>query len=313
MHFKNRKERGSYMTKNYEKTERKLLSPKLDVVFQALFGEEGNENITKDFLESVLKKKITEIDLSKNVMLRRNGEKDKLGILDVAVKINNNENCDIEIQMTNEKDIVERILFYWSKMYIKSINKGEEYSKLEKAIVILISNNNIKQLKEIEKYHAEWKIIETESKKVILTNKLEIHIIELSKIKEEEAIRNKDRLLDWLMFLNNPESEEVEIKMEENKNLKEAKEKLNKISEDEKMQQLAWWRQKAIYEENTRINGAIREGKEEGREEGRKEGIIEGEKKMQIEIAKKLLRENLSLDIIERSTGLRKEEIENLK
>ena len=166
-----------------------------------------------------------------------------------------------------------------------------------------------KKYEKTERYHTEWKIIETENEKVILTDKLEIHIIELSKIREEETMQNKDRLLDWLMFLNNPESEEVEIKMENNKNLKEAKEKLNKISEDEKMQQLAWWRQKAIYEENTRINGAIREG----REEGRKEGRIEGEKKKQLEIAKKLLRENLSLDIIERATGLRKEEIENLK
>ena len=28
----------------------KLLSPKIDVVFQALFGEEGSERITKEFL-----------------------------------------------------------------------------------------------------------------------------------------------------------------------------------------------------------------------------------------------------------------------
>lgn len=45
--------------------ETKTLSPKLDVVFQALFGEIGNERITKGFLETILKRKIESIDLSK--------------------------------------------------------------------------------------------------------------------------------------------------------------------------------------------------------------------------------------------------------
>lgn len=38
-----------FQSETEEKT--KLLSPKLDVVFQALFGEIGNERITKKFLE----------------------------------------------------------------------------------------------------------------------------------------------------------------------------------------------------------------------------------------------------------------------
>lgn len=42
--------------------ETKTLSPKLDVVFQALFGEIGNERITKGFLETILKRKIESID-----------------------------------------------------------------------------------------------------------------------------------------------------------------------------------------------------------------------------------------------------------
>ena len=37
-------------TKEKSKKKEKLLSPKLDVVFQVLFGEKGSENITKNFL-----------------------------------------------------------------------------------------------------------------------------------------------------------------------------------------------------------------------------------------------------------------------
>ena len=47
------------------KNEQPLLSPKIDVVFQALFGEVGNEHITSKFLEAILQEKITSIDLSR--------------------------------------------------------------------------------------------------------------------------------------------------------------------------------------------------------------------------------------------------------
>ena len=63
-----------------QKEKRKLLSPKLDVVFQALFGEVGNERITKKFLEAILDKKLEEVDLSRNIVLRRENPKDKMGI-----------------------------------------------------------------------------------------------------------------------------------------------------------------------------------------------------------------------------------------
>ena len=45
--------------------------PKMDIIFQAIFGEVGSENITKDFLEKILKRKIEKISLDKNPILRR--------------------------------------------------------------------------------------------------------------------------------------------------------------------------------------------------------------------------------------------------
>ena len=127
--------------------------------------------------------------------------------------------------------------------------------------------------------HTKWKILETKNKQKILTDKLEIHIIQLDKLKEN--IKNiNDNLLDWLMFLENPKSERVIKKMDENKALKEAKQKLDKLSEDGKMQQLAWWREKAVYEENTR-----KREEEEVRklkiqiDEGKKQ-LNEGQKKL---------------------------------
>ena len=206
----------------------KILSPKLDIVFQALFGEEGSERITKSLLQAILNEEITEIDLSKNPILRREQIEDKLGILDIVARINNKENCDIELQIVKQEDIIERILYYWSKMYIRSIKKAENYEKLEKTIIILISDKKIEKIKELEEYHTQWKIIENKSRKKILTDKFEIHIIEIEKIGKNKENEN-DKLEDWIYFLKNPESERVKKKMEENGAIKEAKEKLDQI------------------------------------------------------------------------------------
>ena len=277
----------------------KILSPKLDIVFQALFGEEGSERITKSLLQAILNEEITEIDLSKNPILRREQIEDKLGILDIVARINNKENCDIELQIVKQEDIIERILYYWSKMYIRSIKKAENYEKLEKTIIILISDKKIEKIKEIEEYHTQWKIIENKSRKKILTDKFEIHIIEIEKIGKNKENDN-DKLEDWIYFLKNPESERVKKKMEENGAIKEAKEKLDQISKDEKMQQMAWWREKAILEENTRTNSAYKKGEQAGKKE------------QAIETAKKMKDKNMQVELIAEITGLTKEEIDNL-
>ena len=276
----------------------KRYPPKMDIIFQAIFGEVGSENITKDFLEKILKRKIEKISLDKNPILRRELKDDKLGVLDIVTELDGKEKCNIEMQLIDKNNIIERMLYYWSKMYTKQIKAGDDYKKLEKTIVILIADFNIKGLEEVE-YHSTWKIIETNSvKKLILTDKFELDIIELLKIKGRE--NEKDQLLDWLIFLENPESERVTRKMEENENLKEAVEKLDRISEDEKMQRIIELREKAIRDEHAIYAKGVDDGLEKGARE------------KQIEIAKKLLKAKVEMEVIIETTGLTKEEIEKL-
>ena len=272
----------------------KRYPPKMDIIFQAIFGEVGSENITKDFLEKILKRKIEKISLDKNPILRRELKDDKLGVLDIVTELDGKEKCNIEMQLIDKNNIIERMLYYWSKMYTKQIKAGDDYKKLEKTIVILIADFNIKGLEEVE-YHSTWKIIETNSvKKLILTDKFELDIIELLKIKGRE--NEKDQLLDWLIFLENPESERVARKMEENENLKEAVEKLDRISEDEKMQRIIELREKAIRDEHAIYAKGVDDGIEKGI----------------MKIAKSMLKKGMNVSDIIEITGLTKEEIEKL-
>lgn len=292
----------------------KTLSPKLDVVFQALFGEVGNESITKGFLETILERKIDSIDLSRNPILRREFKDEKLGVLDIIAKLDENEICNIELQIVDKKNIIERILYYWSRLYSRQIKSGEYYKILQKAIVILITDFKLENLEELD-YHSRWKIMEDkQGKKIILTQKLEIDIIELLKIIGKE--KEQDNLLDWLYFLENPKSERVTEKMKENENLKEAVKKLDNLSEDEKMQRIADLRQKAIMDEKAiyekGLEVGIEKGMKEGIQRGIEKGIMEGSQKEKIEIAKKMLELKIDIETIAKATGLTEQEIEKI-
>ena len=101
--------------------------------------------------------------------------------------------------------------------------------------------------------------------------------------------------------------------MEENEGVKKAKEELDEISQSEHEAYLAELRLKYIRDKNAEMAFAKDEGYELGIEEGKKQGFVQGKKNTQIEIAKKLLQENIDLKIIISITGLSEDEIKSLK
>jgi predicted transposase/invertase (TIGR01784 family) len=109
----------------------------------------------------------------------------------------------------------------------------------------------------------KWRIREDEDTEIILTDALEIHIIELSKTKREYEPNKENRKVQWVMFLNNPNTEEVEKIMEENKEIKEAVVEVHKMSKDEKIRKLAELREKAIMDEKEIYSTGYNKGKRE--------------------------------------------------
>lgn len=275
---------------------RRILQPKNDIVFQTLFGR-GRENITKAMLEDILKIKIHKIDLDKNKDLLNDRKEQKNGRVDVRAVINDNVECDIEIQLATHEKMMEKFLYYWAKMYVANLKVGNDYRKLRKTISIIIAGEEIEQFKEISKAHTKWQLREEKYQKVILTEFCEFHIIELSKAIQEYQNNKQDEMLQWMIFLDNPENKEVAQIMDENEDIKEAKEELDKISQDE----ILW--KEALDIEITRM------GNEQRMYEARRDGKKEGK----LETAKKLLEAGISLEVIAEATGLTKEEIMNNK
>ena len=275
-----------------------LLDPKMDFVFKNIFGSEKNSKILISFLNATLKPKdlITSVEI-KNTDLNKGYIEDKFSRLDVKATTSNEEIINIEIQLKNEYNRIKRSLYYWSKLYSEQLNEGEDYSILKRTICINILN--FKYLK-TRKFHSAYRLKEIYSNEE-LTDVAEIHFIEIPKL--EDCYDEKDMLVPWIEFLKDPESEKVrnlEMSIEE---IRQAKDELIKMSNDDTQRELYEMRAKTLKDKISALNEAERKGIQKG--------IQEGEKKKAIEIAKSLL-DVLDVQTISLKTGLSVDEINKL-
>ena len=286
---------------------RRLLIPKTDVVFNRLF-QKGNENIAKNFIQTIIKEKIKTIDLDKDRNISDEFIEKKVGIVDFKATLNDNTVCHMEIQLMDQYNIEKRALFYWSRIYSRQLNKGEDYDNLQKTISIIVLDYELKKLAS-EKYYTKWQIIEAQNRKLVLTEDFELYIIEIPRALKEGV---QDDLGRWLMFLDNPNSMEVQKMVEEKEDIKEAMEKLEELSNDEHLRWLAELREKAIRDEKDRLKGATLKGMEKGIQEGEKTGQERGRKQRELEIAKNMLKKGVDIEFIADVTELTIEEIKNI-
>ena len=242
-----------------------------------------------------------------------------MGILDIKARLDNNIVCNVEMQVVKYNNIEKRIMYYWSKLYAGEIHEGDNYNNLNKTIAILIADFELDITKDIPKIHTKWEIREEEYSKIVLTNVLEIHIIEMPKLVQamvNKKVDNKDKLILWTMFMLSPEELGDEI-MEDNEDIKKAKEELEKINQDAREKELARLRMKHIMDTKAIQDYGYEEGKKRGFEEGRKEGKEQGkEQGIQQEKmgnAKKMLQLDISIEKIIKITGLTREEIEQIE
>ena len=291
-----------------EKTYKKksLLKPKNDIVFQTLFTR-GSESITKAMLEDILNIKINKINLDKSKDLLNDNIRNKNGRLDIRAILNGNIDCDIEMQLVPHEKMVERFLYYWSKMYAANLKGGEDYRELKKAISIIIIDAEIPILKKIPKAHTEWEIREKKFQEVVLTDHFEMHIISLPEAVKEYNDNKKDEVLQWMIFIDNPENVEVSKIMEENKDIKEANKRLMEISQDEALRRQALNEEIARLDEGQRLYDATQKGLKQGREEGRKEAREE-----KIKIINKLSSMGMTDSGISEAVGISEQEIRKI-
>ena len=270
------------------------LKPTNDFIFKKIFGENEVKESLISLLNAILElegeKKLKDIVIIDNKELVKELISDKTGRLDVRAETLDNSQIDIEIQLIDQKNIVERMLYYLSKMYSESIKSGGKYKDLKKTIVIGILDFDYF---EISKFHSTYHLYEDELKDFMLTDKFELHFVEMPKFrKASKDITNS--LHRWLLFLENDVPKEMlrEV-VEMDPIIKKAEERLEWLSSDEETIKLYKAREDALIEKMSLIDEAEERGKKS--------------------VAINLINMGMTIFDIAKATGLSIQEIEKLK
>jgi predicted transposase/invertase (TIGR01784 family) len=277
---------------------------RFDWAIKKILRNKSNFDILEGFLSELLKQNIKIINLLESESNKETND-DKFNRVDLLVELETKELVIIEIQNEDEYDYLHRILYGTSKTISENMKKGNPYANIKKVISISIiyfdigegSDYVYKGTTNFIGIHNHDKLMLSEDQK-ILFNKIEpfeifpeYYILKVSKFDEV----TKDGLDEWIYFLKNDE-----IKENFNaKGLKEAKEKLDvmKLPKEEQ----------AIYDqylEDLHLKASLAHTQKHKFDKAKKEKAEE--------IAKNLKENGVDIEIIIKSTGLTREEIEEL-
>ncbi len=274
-----------------------------DYIFKRVFAYKGNESVLKDFLEALLKIEIKRIKITNpEIIPYEKGE--KRGLLDIKAEINDGTMLDVEMQMKNERNTDERTTEYMGKMISEQLQVGEDYQNLKKSIVIFITNYNflkrnsyhsIGRMKFDKTIEDEYVNLGYDKEDEVASKYIEVHYIELPKFKKKEL--SKFTKLDQWMCIFTQNREGIMLAEKENKEIKRAINTLDFLSKDPKERERHNSIVMAEYNRLVSEHNFFEDGKKEGK----------------LEIAKKMLKEKVPVEMIEKFTELSKEEIKKLK
>ena len=281
---------------------KKYFNPLNDYFVRYLFTDKGSsESILLDFINSIMlnanMKTFRSVEILTPFNLKKNKNL-KETIVDVKCITQNGSVVIIEIQLQGNSRFPERILYYWAANYSKLLKHGERYDELTPVISINLLNFNLDKTKNI---HSCYMLYEMNNKK-LLTDHLQIHIIELKKFKKN--ILSKD-LNCWLKIFTskNLEASMSEI-VKEKPIMEEVQKKYNNFVKSKLMMMEYEKKEAYLYGNQIMLDEERRLGKEEG--------IKEGIEKEKYSLAKNMKKENIDVNIISKVTGLSIEEINKL-
>ena len=280
-------------------TEQKtLLSLKNDAVFNLFFTREDNIEQLRLFLKATTH--LTDADLIEinilNPKLTKEHVLDKDFVVDIRLKDASGNYTHIEMQIRKHDAFVERMIAYNSRQYASQLSRGENYMELKRSISLIITDFSM--FDDTDEYF-EYITYRRENRK-IFTNAQEYFILDLTKL--------PDKIIDdreiWGALFKAETEEELRSLMDKFDELNEAGEKLLDLSEEKYAQEIAraredsqWAAKHSRYHLEKRV-----------REEERTKAEAE-----KLEIAKKALKEGISVEVVSQITGIHLAMISKLK
>ena len=275
-----------------------------DRAFKEVFLKTDNSDLLKALLEFILKIKIDKLEIKKTELLSGNVNiKDKR--VDAIVHTGNKK-IEIEINSQNKDYLHTRSTAYICNIYQSNASVGDTYNEDTDIIQVNLTwglgrNNDEMKIYKIMNEKGELYV-----KNFII---YEINMDYYDKIwysKNEEEIKKNQYMI--MLDLDKKELEN----MPKDKIVDKYITNVTIVNDDPEFQKYMSEEEDKRKIQNSLLSEAKEEGISQGYTSGINDGISKGENKKSIEIAKNMLKKNMSIEDISDITGLSIEEINKL-
>lgn len=290
-------------------SETNLLDIQSDFIFKGVFGIEKNKRLLISMINSILKgnPEVKDIQI-RNTEVSRILKNNRTILLDINAEIGYQKFVDIEIQVRNTGEIIERAVQHLAQVLTLNSRRLTEKEKdagkvltykYPKVIGIWIMGENVTD-REDAVNEASLAFPPTEKEDFqIITDKLRIFFVELPKF-HPKHIDRKNMLDVWMTFLKDPLNKEIQNIDE----VRQALDTLKELSADPTTREIYDLRQRTEFgylsEKNIAVENAVK----------KVQAQAEAEKR---ESAKTALSMGLTVEQASKITGLSVEKINEIK
>ena len=282
-------------------SENKFYTLANDIIFKNTFDTEKS---LKRLLEESLDLKVNKI-LSNNIELPVEHIKERRKYLDLIIDTNKGI-INVEVNHGFKDEIPNRNLLFFCKLISSSVKRSKSYLDIKKHIQLNITwnlhsyfNFDITKRK-IIKCH----IKDDETNNNIHDDIFEIVHINMDYYKNVWYHGDVEKEKPFLMLLAADELDKMEKISKGDKIMEELSKKVKKLNQNQEILDVI------IENEDELIRNTLYE---KATQKGFKKGISQGIEQNKIEVAKKMLKEKLDIELISKITGLSNDDIEKLQ
>ena len=321
--------------------EREFINPFTDFGFKRIFGQEINKDLTIDFLNLLLdgERHITDLTIN-NPEMQPETEAERLVVFDLYCESDDGTQFIVEMQAARQNFFLDRSLYYQSRAIVAQGEKGKDWcydlqpvygiffmdftmsecSGLRTDVALMNMNTNKVFNPKLRQIYLEMPRFTKEANECENDFERWLYLIKNMKMLKRMPFKAQRAVWDKLLEVADVASLNKDEKALYDRALKNYRD-YHSIMETAQMDgHKAGWKEG----HEAGLKAGLKEGREEGHKEGHKagleeglkqglqEGMIKGELKKQMEIAQKLKNMGLSISAIQESTGLSKEEIQQL-
>lgn len=296
------------------KEKNKVIPMTYDVVFKSVLQDKESEGYLIDLINGItgIKKEYLKGNIVfKNSELKKDEKNEKKKATDLIIEVKENI-INLEMNKNYYNGLFEKNDRYIDKIKDGLVSKGDKYIKQKKLIQINFDDFERFDERIVIKFRMMDKERGLIRSDYVYNTDVEIYHINLKRINKMYYNNNKlNKFEKELLLMTLDDEEELTKTSKGCKEMEKVAEKISRVSREEELQGIYdVEEQEKFIRDRIRAHAAT-EGFEQGIEKGVEQGIERGKRTKQIEIAKNLLASGVSIDIIEKSTGLKHDEITN--